>query len=266
MPMQEIWQRTGEWPVAFSMDEGFVSGVLHLPPEAEGPVPAVLFCHGFTGHQMENHRLFVTLARRFAAAGIAALRVDFRGSGNSWGEFSFMSIETEVADALAALRFLRADERIDAQRVGVLGISLGGCVAAITSGRAADLKATALLAPVGHPKRVFMAHATPAHLEQVQTGVLDQMGWPIGRGFLETVLTADPISEVTKAAGPVLLVHGSKDPTVPPDESEAYAAALEGAGVAHRHVVVDGADHTFNSIPWTEQVVAECLAWFKEHI
>jgi dipeptidyl aminopeptidase/acylaminoacyl peptidase len=260
--LHEIYQRFGEWPVAYEMPEGFVFGMLHLPAQAGGQVPAVLLCHGFTGHRGENHRLFVSTARALAAAGIAALRIDFRGSGDSWGEFSFMSIETEVADAIAGVRFLRADRRIDPARVGILGLSLGGCVAAITSGRLGDLKATALWAAVAHPVQIFTGRLAPSEVEHALRHVVDHNGWPVGPAFSRSVQEADPLKEIAGAGGPVLVVHGSADPVVPPSEGESYAAALAQAGIEHRHVVIDGADHTFNRLDWTRQVIAETVAWF----
>lgn len=261
--MQQVWQHYGEWPVAYPMEEGFVSGVLHLPRGAEGPVPAVLLCHGYTGNRFENHRLFVSTARALADAGIAALRIDFRGSGESWGEFSQMTIETEVADAIAGIQFLRADQRIDPDRVGILGLSLGGCIAAITSGRVGNLKASVLWAAVATPPLVFLGRHSQAQVERMLQQVSDQAGWPVGPGFVRSVQEAQPLREIAGAGGPVLVVHGSADPVVPPSEGEAYAAALAKASIPHRHVVIDGADHTFNRRDWTRRAIEESLAWFR---
>ena len=53
-----------------------VVATLHLPPT--GPAPGVVMCHGFTGHRIEAHFLFVKAARALCAAGLAVLRFDFR--------------------------------------------------------------------------------------------------------------------------------------------------------------------------------------------
>ncbi len=264
--MQEIWAAYGEWPVAYRMSEGFVSGVLHLPYLVDGRVPAVLFCHGFTGSRVENHRLFVTAARTLAAHGIAALRIDFRGSGESWGEFSMMTLETEVADALAGIAFLRQEPRIDPARIGLVGLSLGGCIGAIATGRAGDLKATALWAPVARPRTIFSRDLPPEQVERMLSEVGDHNGWPIGPGLVRSVLEVNPLREVRGAGGPVLLLHGTADRTVPLAESEAYAETLSSAGIIHKRVLVPEADHTFNRLDWTTQVVHESLAWFQEHL
>jgi fermentation-respiration switch protein FrsA (DUF1100 family) len=71
-------------------------GMLHLPKEQTGSVPASLLLHGFTGSSSSDNRALVQQARRLAAHGIAALRFDFRGSGQSEGEFSEMTIAGEA--------------------------------------------------------------------------------------------------------------------------------------------------------------------------
>ena len=65
--------------------------------------PALLICHGFTGDKVENHFIFVKMARRLADAGFFAMRFDFRGSGESEGDFSDMTVPAEIDDARVAL-------------------------------------------------------------------------------------------------------------------------------------------------------------------
>lgn len=263
--MQQIWERTGEWPVAYESGTGHVAGMLHLPTEASGRVPAVLFCHGFTGGRATDHRMFVNLARRLAAEGVASLRIDFRGSGESSGEFEDMTIESEVQDALGGLEFLRNHPRVAPAHIGMVGLSLGGCIAAIASGRGAALRALALWAPVAHPWSNFMGGLDPLSVGTLPA-VADRNGWPVGRGFAEGLLSSHPLREILGCEAPVLLIHGDKDALVPPSASEQYARVLNEAGRTVRRVVVEGADHTFNSILWTESVFAETREWLLSHL
>src|SRR5690242_9112874 len=93
-------------------------GVLHQPAEGvPGPAPAVVFFHGFTGNRMESHWMFVRCSRALAEAGVASLRFDFYGSGESDGEFRQMTLTGEIADGRAAVAFLRKQNGIDPQRV-----------------------------------------------------------------------------------------------------------------------------------------------------
>jgi hypothetical protein len=101
-----------------------MAAVLHLP-DGRGRAPAVLMCHGFTGHKAEAHRLFVHTARRLMQEGLVVLRFDFLGSGDSEGLFEEMTIRGEVEDALNALAFLRGHGRVDAARVANAGLLAG---------------------------------------------------------------------------------------------------------------------------------------------
>ena len=68
--------------VAFTNHNQQLVGMLHIP-DAPGPHPTVIFYHGFTGDRVENHFIFVKMARMLAKAGFVAMRFDFRGSGES---------------------------------------------------------------------------------------------------------------------------------------------------------------------------------------
>ena len=105
-------------------------------------------CHGFTGQKVEAHRIFVKTAEALAAQGYLALRFDFRGSGDSEGAFEEMTFEGEVSDAVRAVDYLLAEEPVDPERIGVVGLSMGGAVAACLSGRDERIKATVLWAAV----------------------------------------------------------------------------------------------------------------------
>ena len=69
--------------------------ILHLPTARDASCPAVAFFHGFTGTKVEPHRIFVKTARELAAIGFYVLRFDFRGCGDSAGDFSEMTIGGE---------------------------------------------------------------------------------------------------------------------------------------------------------------------------
>ena len=74
------------------------------------------------------------MAKRLETAGIAVYRFDFMESGESDGDFSDMSVSTELEDAHAILNYVRSLEYIDSKRIGVLGMSMGGCVASHVAG------------------------------------------------------------------------------------------------------------------------------------
>lgn len=235
-----------EIQVNFECGGEAILGVLHVPVTA--PAPGVVMCHGFTGHKAETHRLFVTTARDLAAHGLAVLRFDFRGSGDSAGEFRDMTISREIEDARAALRYLADRPGVDATRLGALGLSLGGCVAACLSGRE-RLQALVLWAAVAHPGRIFDRRFP----EFGEADWIDMNGWGLGRGFVEDSRTVRPLEEVKRHLGPVLVVHGSKDESVPPSDAQDYYDAI---GEKCRLLYIEESDHTFSSFPWKEQAIS----------
>src|SRR5688572_7518972 len=100
---------------------GGLRGMLHLPPGRSGArAPAVVVLHGCTGHRVEEGRSFVLLGRALADAGLHCLRFDFRGSGESDGDFESVTLEGEVAEARAALAFVRGLASVDPARVALL--------------------------------------------------------------------------------------------------------------------------------------------------
>ena len=241
-----------ETQVAFTSGGEQIFGVLHLPERR--PAPAVIMCHGFTGSKFEAHRLFVKAARDFVSHGLAALRFDFRGSGDSAGEFREMTVTREIEDAGAALDHLVSRPEVDASRIGVLGLSLGGCVAACLAGREARVacqarvSALVLWAAVAHPGRMA-ARLGPA----LGTGeVLDMDGWGLGKGFIEDVRHIRPLEEVARYAGPSLVVHGGSDETVPPSDATDYRLALGGRCRVH---LVEGAGHVFSSLGYEAEAI-----------
>jgi len=245
-----------EHHLTFRSDGETVAAVLHLPRVKRAP--GVVMCHGFTGHKAETHRLFVSTAREFCRHGLAVLRFDFRGSGDSDGEFRDMTISREIADARAALEFLSSRSEVDANRVGVLGLSMGGCVAACLAGRDPRVKALVLWAALAHPGRIFQ-RLLPSFEPGQQ--VADMNGWDIGRQFLEDARRVAPLEEIGQYRGSCLILHGSQDQSVPPSDAEDYHRAL---GARSELCFVEDADHVFSSFTWKKQVIARSREFFSE--
>lgn len=111
-----------------------LTGTLVLP-EGKGPFPAVLLITG-SGLQDRDetvfgHKPFLVLADHLARHGIASLRVDDRGTGGSTGEVMQATSADFARDAQASLARLKSEAGIDPARVGVMGHSEGGLIAAM---------------------------------------------------------------------------------------------------------------------------------------
>ena len=251
--------------------------MLHLPLEPQDkPVPCILMLHGFTGQSLEPHRFFAHIARAFAKNGIAAFRFDYRGSGNSEGDFSEMTAQREVQDARAALRLLESRPELDRARFGLLGLSMGGMVAALTAGLE-HFKAISLLAPTKpqHMLGVVRQASTEAAIDALfETGfvgfefppvirfntsrkVLDFGGNPVSRGFFKGLLELESLASAALHTGASVVIHGSDDQTVPVAIGQEYANALK-----TQLLEIAGGNHTFDHLEHQEQVIAHLLGFY----
>lgn len=120
-----------ETPLFLRSGEHQIFAILHEPAPAEtaqgSTKTAYVFCPPFAEEEKSAHRVFVDLARRIAAAGHAVLRIQYRGCGDSEGEFEAFSCPEWRNDIGASLEFLR--ERTGAP-LGLLGLRLGASLAA----------------------------------------------------------------------------------------------------------------------------------------
>lgn len=124
-------------------------------PGGSGPHPAVVLLSGSgpqdRDHQVSGHSTFLVLADHLTRQGIAVLRCDDRGVGQSTGTFATALQGDFAADALAAAAWLRARPEIDPQRVGLIGLSEGGMIAPRVAVESESVAFIVLLAAPGLP-------------------------------------------------------------------------------------------------------------------
>jgi uncharacterized protein len=234
-------------------------GMEHIPDFAKGSVPVVILFHGFTGTKLEPHRLFLKISRALEQEGIASFRFDFLGSGESDGNFEEMTASTEIAEANTILNFVKKDSRIDSSQVTLLGLSMGGLVASVLAGdRPEDIHKLILLAPAGNMYEIIK-DAAEAYLAHPGLKVVDYYGNLVGREFAEDLRTLDVFERARHYEGEVLLVHGTKDPTVPCEVSSMYQEqSYEGRAKIH---FIAEADHTFNRYEWETELISEICSF-----
>lgn len=127
-------------------------GILTLPSD-KGVFPAVLLITG-SGPQdrdetIYGHHPFLVLADYLTRQGIAVLRVDDRGVGESTGDFSQATSEDFASDVLAGVEYLKTCKEIDPKKIGLLGHSEGGLIAPIVAVKSPDVAFIVLMAGPG---------------------------------------------------------------------------------------------------------------------
>ena len=239
-------------------------GMIHQPGESPAGRPAgVVFFHGFTGDRMESHWLFVKCSRALERAGIASMRFDFFGSGESEGDFREATMEGEIRDAEDAVDFYRREGGIDPERLGLLGLSLGGAIAALVAERvrAKALVMWAAIARLPHLRSLAAALLKPV---SNTASVRDYEGHEVSSEFLAAIDSLDPVSALARFKGPTLVVHPERDEHLDLTHPEDYFRA-SGAAVKDK-VIVAGAGHTFNSVAWEREVIDRAVDWFQQHL
>lgn len=200
-------------PVSYASGDGRVEGYL-VAPTAGDDLPGVVYLHGAGGDRSQ----MLSLAERLAARGAVALTLSLPSvtetppNGLTPEQTLRWQGDTIVADVVAvrrALDVLSADERVDPDRLGLVGWSFGGRIGALVAGADDRLRATVLMSAGAEPVSEYVA-AAPAEL----------------RDDVETVLTPiDPLTVISDAKGEILLQAGRMDSVVPAAALHALAEA-----------------------------------------
>lgn len=263
--------------ITFDSQGSKVVGTLSLPEG--GPAPVVILFHGFTGARDElaiattEDGVFSRTARLLAEAGYASLRIDFRGSGDSDGDFADTTFEGQIADGLAAVDLMTADPRVKGSDLAIIGWSQGGLVATAVAGRSNIPDVVSLWATVATPKETF---AGLLGAETLQKGMatgdvpLDiTLPWgaeiALKQGFFDGVNTLDPVAEIAAYKGPLFVAQGSLDTTVLPANADMLIAAHDGP----EELWTREMDHVFNAFvgPQTlDEMVGATIAYLDANM
>ena len=216
--------------VGIRVEDAEIDGILHLPATSAIGGAAVL--HGFGGDPDQPH--IVATCEALANAGVAALRFAYRDHRPPR-----MTLASGLADAAGAIRVLKAHPDVP-ERLGVVGFSFGGTVAALVAGRDSRVRAAVLA-------------AAPAVAGPDFTAWSNDGKWK-------------PLAELSRTRARVLLVWGSRDSQVAFENAERYAAVLSQARVPNRIVTIEGGDHDFGPAGPRANMTATVAEWMRESL
>lgn len=274
-----------------------LAGTLSVP-DGSGPFPAVVLIGGSGPETRDEtlfgHKLFLVLADALNRRGIAVLRYDKRGVGQSGGDFATATIPDFASDAEAAMAFLMSRPEIDAKHIGLIGHSEGGAIAPMIAVRNPAARFVVLMAGPGmrigrllnvQDSRIARASGVPEEQiaersaffnklyadlasaadnqaalsvakADIAKGVADKLIRPENADAFAHQVTSpwarqafnyDPIPTLRALRTPVLVLDGSRDLYVPPEDNlPSIKAALKGNPDA-TIVELPGINHLFQT-------------------
>ncbi len=239
--------------------EASLAARLDLP---EGPVrDTALFAHCFTcSKDIAGAR---RIAGRLAALGIAVLRFDFTGLGHSEGEFANTGFSSNVADIVAAARWL-TDEGMAPQLL--IGHSLGGAAAIVAAPELPELKALVTIGAPADPSHVL--HNFGSSLDAVMedgsaTVALAGRPFEIRRDFVEDVRATRLDAALAKLRVALLVMHAPRDDVVGIDNA---AGIFTAARHPKSFITLDDADHLLSRERDAEYAADVISAWSARYL
>jgi uncharacterized protein len=243
-----------------------LAACLHRPVEST-TAPIVVCCHGLTGTRIGSGYRFVELARRLGESGIACLRFDFRGCGESDGRFIDVTAESLAEDLRAVLAALPRLGGFDTHRIGIAASSFGAHTVSGLAEEIKGLKALVFLAPVADPRALIEQRMPKEAWDFLRrNGWIDHHGLPLGAGFIDTLPNWDAPRRLAATRRPLLVYHGTKDAEVPLEQGQAYVEAVRSAGVEASLEPIETGDHGMRSVSATRQIVIGAAEWMRQRL
>ncbi len=248
--------------IRFENRNGYqLSALLDVPLNQEVHAYAIL-AHVFTG----SKNLIATkyISRCLIQHGIAVLRFDFTGLGESEGDFADTNFSSNVEDIIAASEYLELHYRAPELLVGH---SLGGAAVIFAASKLEHVKAVATIGAPSEPEHV--SHLLEEKIEQIEHSGKAKVNiggrsFTIKKQFLDDLKSKDMYRILHELKKPILVMHSPQDTIVGIENAaEIYKAAFH----PKSFVSLDGADHmlsTRNDAHYVGDLVASWLTRYVD--
>jgi pimeloyl-ACP methyl ester carboxylesterase len=236
--------------------------------EQIGFLPVVLMLHGTASNRNEVGDMFARQAVALSERGIASLRIDFAGCGDSDSPQTDFTVSSELSDARAAFAWLVASPEVDERRITVLGFSQGGMIAVLLAGGEPAVAGLIAWSSGLTPGREDLA-AFSGGFDSEQTEAKVDLGFAtftFSRVWWQEFSTLNLTPALARYRGPTLAIAGSRDVIVSPKASLALIAA---AGSDDKmFIALPNADHTFNTLTatlaYSDNVIITTADWVRD--
>ena len=226
-------------------------GTLYYPVMSKGKAPGLLFIHGWKSNKEE----FADAARELCKLGLISFAFNMRGHDECSQQIHTVSRIDNLEDVLVAYDLLASREEIDKSRIGVVGVSYGGYLAAILSAKR-DIKWLVLRAPALYEDTDFDKPKEEVNkvqnLKEYRREKLDPEDNEV-------------LAHISGFRGDVLIVESENDIIIPHQEIVNYLEASDHAdSVTHR--TIPHADHELSQEEWRGEFVSILTNWFTERL
>ncbi len=244
-----------------------LAGAISIP-DGQGPYPAVIICHGLPAARptptaditlsapTDEGLTYAEIAELCAHRGLAAVIFNFRGTGESGGNFHPLGW---AQDLEAVLSWVWDRPEVDIDRIGVLGSSMGARVAIHVTARRPEVAAVLAFAS---PARSRWSRSPEEMIQSARdVGIIRDPDFPPSvQRWAEEYEAMDVVSAVARVAPrPLLLMHGDADDVVPPEDAHTLFSHADPA--SSQLLMLPGAGHRFRG---NVEAVDMAINWLVE--
>lgn len=230
-------------------------------PLSKGPYPFALFAHVFTGNK--NLKSARHISRALTLSGVAVMRFDFTGLGESEGEFADTNFTSNIDDLISAADFLK--DNYEAPSI-IIGHSLGGAASLFAGSQLDSVKAIVTIGAPSYPEHVV--HLIKDSVETIEKTGMAQVDiggrkFTIKKQLLDDLKAQNHIDIIKNLKKAILVMHSPQDRIV---EIENAANIYKLARHPKSFITLDGADHMLTSKDdafYAGQVIS---SWVKRYV
>ena len=224
-------------------DDGIpLNGELDLPAGRASKCPLVIVIHGFTGNMEEPH--ITAVSRMFNEIGCATLRVDMYGHGRSGGSFRTHTLYKWLSNAMTVIDFAESLDFVS--DLYLCGHSQGGLTVMLAAAMKREIIRGLIpmspAIPIPEGARRGMLLGNPFDPEHIPAEIRSGDGWTLDGNYIRVARTIRVEDAIRNYTGPVLLVHGGADETIPVE----YSAEAQKAYARAELAVIPGDTHCYD--------------------
>lgn len=247
--------------VTFENADGLqLSGVLHKPSFGK-PIAYALFAHCFTC--TKNIKAAVHIANALAEKGIAVLRFDFTGLGESEGDFADSNFSSNLLDLIAAANYLK--DKHQAPDI-LIGHSLGGTAVLAVASQIESAKAVATIgspADASHILHLFSNNLAQLEADGESDVSIGGRSFKVRKSFIDDVNAQDVKQRLGSLRKALLVMHSPHDEVVSIDQAgEIFVNAKH----PKSFVTLDDADHLLSNEDDSRYAASVLAAWAARYI